>query len=88
MVETIPGGVYEQCVLEARMHKIQQKLLWYDNLPPDEEVVNLVKEWNELYHRHSRLVYSMATQDAAGVGGDTPPAPSGERCEEEPGRDD
>ena len=59
----ILDGVYEQCVIEARMRRIQQKLLWHDNLPPDEEIVRLVREWNELSHLHSRIVYSMVIQN-------------------------
>lgn len=49
--------IYECTVLEQRMDKIRQTLLFYDNLPEDEEIVRLVKRWNELYHRHSKLEY-------------------------------
>lgn len=64
-IATIAEGVYEQSVVEARIAKIRQKLLWYDVPPPDAGIVELVKEWRELSRLHSLLMRSMDALDAA-----------------------
>ncbi len=37
----------KQTALELRIDKIWQKLFWYDNVPPDEDIVSLLMEWRE-----------------------------------------
>ena len=49
--------MYEQTMVEICMDNIRQQLLFYDNLPEDDEIVRLVKKWNVLYHRSSELEY-------------------------------
>lgn len=46
---------YEQTIIEVRIDKIQQKLFWYDNVPPDEHIVAYILEWRECRKRLKEL---------------------------------
>jgi hypothetical protein len=46
---------YKQTMLELRINKIWQKLFWYDNVPPDEEIVNYALEWRVLRRQLKEL---------------------------------
>ena len=41
----------DQSLIERRVDKIKQVLFWYDNIPDDERIVALVKEWHDLNKR-------------------------------------
>ena len=46
-----PSIAYEITLLEVRIDKIKQELFWYDNVPKDEEIVELVMQWRDMEKR-------------------------------------
>jgi hypothetical protein len=59
-VDTELETAVKQTTLEMRIDKIWQKLFWYDNVPPEDEIVSLIMEWRECRRQLKELGVSNA----------------------------
>lgn len=52
---------YDMTAVQQKINKIEQKLFWYDNVPEDARIVELIKQWREYRRELEELQKALKT---------------------------